>query len=212
MPSAAAASLYPRLIEDEVYYCGFSSPKSYGAVSYFIRHPAGNWLTDSPRFNDHLVQTFESWGGLRHIFLTHRDDVADAPAYSRRFGAELLIHEADADAARGAKLIKGQAPAELSPDFLAIPVPGHTRGHTVLLYKEKFLFTGDHLFGDPATGTLHAHRDYCWYDWEVQTSSMERLLDFNFEWILPGHGTRLKLPADRMRAELKSLIRRMKNE
>src|SRR5438132_12973652 len=29
---------FPRAIEGDVYYCGFTSPKSYGGSSYFVRH------------------------------------------------------------------------------------------------------------------------------------------------------------------------------
>ena len=47
---------FPLLIEEPVYYCGYNSPKSYGGNSYFIRHPAGNWLIDSPKFVMPLVQ------------------------------------------------------------------------------------------------------------------------------------------------------------
>src|SRR5690242_19562232 len=33
---------FPLLIEDDVYYSGFNSPKSYGGNSYFVRRPDGN--------------------------------------------------------------------------------------------------------------------------------------------------------------------------
>jgi hypothetical protein len=39
---------------------------------------------------------------------------------------------------------------------------------------------------------------------------MERLLRFNFEWVLPGHGQRVKLAAAEMRGELEALVNRMK--
>lgn len=210
--AANPVSHYPRLIEDGVYNCGFTSPKSYGATSYFVRHKDGNWMTDSPRFNDHLVEAFKAWGGLRYIFLTHRDDVADADRYAEFFNAKRIIHEGDLDAEPDAEIVlHGQSPTAIAPDFLAIPSPGHTRGHSVLLYKNKFLFTGDHLDGDPQGETLDAFRDYCWYDWKEQTHSMLRLASYRFEWVLPGHGQRLKLPADRMQAELARLVEWMKS-
>jgi glyoxylase-like metal-dependent hydrolase (beta-lactamase superfamily II) len=210
MAVAEARSYFPRLIEDEVYYCGFTSPKSYGATSYFIRRNEGNWLTDSPRFNPHLVERFEAMGGLRYIFLTHRDDVADADLYARRFGAQRIIHEGDLDADPDAEIVvRGRDPVELAAGFTIIPVPGHTRGHCVLLHG-KFLFTGAHLWGDEEGRCLEADSDYCWYDWAEQTRSMELLRQRRFEWVLPGHGRRIKVPADRMRVELARLIGRMK--
>jgi glyoxylase-like metal-dependent hydrolase (beta-lactamase superfamily II) len=70
----------------------------------------------------------------------------------------------------------------------AIPVPGHTRGHLVFLYQNKFLFTGDHLAWSPNRNSLIAFRSACWYSWTEQQRSMNRLLDYDFEWVLPGHG------------------------
>ena len=39
---------------------------------------------------------------------------------------------------------------------------------------------------------------------------MEKLLGFNFEWVLPGHGQKANLPAAQMRKELEKLVRWMK--
>jgi glyoxylase-like metal-dependent hydrolase (beta-lactamase superfamily II) len=38
---------------------------------------------------------------------------------------------------------------------------------------------------------------------------MEKLLAYDFEWVLPGHGPRFHAPAAKMRVALESLIRRM---
>jgi len=69
---------FPLVVEEPVFYCGYNSPKSYGGNSYFIQHPDGNWLIDSPKLVARLVQRLEILGGIANIFLTHRDDVADA--------------------------------------------------------------------------------------------------------------------------------------
>jgi hypothetical protein len=40
---------------------------------------------------------------------------------------------------------------------------------------------------------------------------MARLLDFRFEWVLPGHGRRWRAPScEAMRAELAALVARMR--
>ena len=39
---------------------------------------------------------------------------------------------------------------------------------------------------------------------------MRRLLDFRFEWVLPGHGQRVHLPADEMQRQLDELVKRMR--
>lgn len=38
------------------------------------------------------------------------------------------------------------------------------------------LYTGDHMEADPKNGTLDASSDCCWYDWEEQTRSLEKLI------------------------------------
>lgn len=202
---------FPMEIENEVFYCGFNSPKSFGGNSYFIRHPQGNWLIDSPKFLPHLVRQFERSNGITTIFLTHQDDVADADKYAAYFKSNRIIHEADQNAQPGSEIIiKGNDVILPSADFKIIPTPGHTRGHMVLLYKDKYLFTGDHLWWRRKRKQLGASESLAWYSWGKQTESMSRFLNFDFEWVLPGHGEKKYLPVHEMRRELASLINRMK--
>jgi len=204
---------FPLLVEEPVFYCGYNSPKSYGGNSYFIRHPAGNWLIDSPKFVTPLVKRLEALGGIAHIFLTHRDDVADAARYAEHFHSRRIIHREELSCQLGAEVILDSAgPWELTPGFLAIPTPGHTKGHCVLLFGDRFLFTGDHLDWDRDEQRLAASEDYCWYSWPQQAESMKRLADYRFEWVLPGHGQRVHLPADQMREQILRLVERMREE
>jgi glyoxylase-like metal-dependent hydrolase (beta-lactamase superfamily II)/ferredoxin len=203
---AAANADFPLRLEDNVYYCGFNSPKSYGGNSYFVEHPAGNWLIDSPRFVESLARRFDERGGIRHIFLTHRDDVADAEKWASRFGAKRIIHGLELSAQPGAeRVVSGYDPIALEDGFLAIPTPGHTRGHVVLLYADRFLFTGDHLAWDRETVSLTAHRDYCWYSWREQVRSLRKLAGYSFDWVLPGHGQRVHLASVEMRHAMEKL-------
>jgi glyoxylase-like metal-dependent hydrolase (beta-lactamase superfamily II)/ferredoxin len=201
-----AISSFPLLLEAGVFYCGFNSQKSFGANSYFIRHSEGNWLVDSPRYIKHLVDAVERMGGLRYIFLTHEDDVADAARYAARFGATRIIHRADAAAMRDAEwVVDGSEVIPLTPQFNLIPVPGHTPGSSALLYDERFLFTGDHLWWEPETRSLQAPRRLVWRSREM-VQSLEKLLDYRFEWVLAGHGDRIKLTPEAMRSQLRLLV------
>jgi glyoxylase-like metal-dependent hydrolase (beta-lactamase superfamily II)/ferredoxin len=201
---------FPLVIEEPVYYCGYNSPKSYGGNAYFIRHAEGNWLIDSPKFVMPLVQQLETLGGIDHIFLTHRDDVADAQRYARHFGSRRIIHQDELSSQPGAEVIlDGVGPWELTPGFLAILTPGHTKGHCVLLFQQ-FLFTGDHLDWDRDTLQLSASEDYCWYSWRRQAESMERLAAYRFEWVLPGHGQKVHLPAAEMHKQILRLVESMR--
>lgn len=84
-------------------------------------------------------------GGVDHIFLTHQDDVADAGDYARHFHSQRIIHRLDAGAAKDAEIIlDGTDDTRIGPGRI-IFTPGHTRGHQVLLWEDRFLFTGDHF-------------------------------------------------------------------
>ena len=219
----AATESFPMLIEREgarlgapgaggcksdVFYNGFNSEKSFGANSYFIRHPDGNWLVDAPRYMKKLVDAFGRMGGIAYIFLTHEDDIGDAPRYAKHFHAKRVIHRADADAQPDAEwIIDGLDTVEASPDFRIIPVPGHTDGSMALLYRNRYLFTGDHMAWDREINGLRLATVYVWKESALRRSA-EKLLEFPFEWILPGHGDRMHLPADRMREELQLLLAR----
>jgi glyoxylase-like metal-dependent hydrolase (beta-lactamase superfamily II) len=82
----------------------------------------------------------------------------------------------------------------------------------VLLYRNKFLFTGDHLWWSPERQGLAASRSYCWYSWEEQKESVERLLSYRFEWVLPGHGRRHQASATEMHQLLEQCVNRMQQQ
>jgi glyoxylase-like metal-dependent hydrolase (beta-lactamase superfamily II)/ferredoxin len=186
----AAVAAFPETIEENVLFCGFTSEDSFGAASYLIVRPEGNVMIDSPRGAAPLLAAIERLGGVRTLFLTHRDDVAEHELLRRRFGCERVLCEDDVTSStRGVeRKLPGGSDVALAPDLLVIPTPGHTRGHAVLLYRDKFLFTGDHLAWSPRLGHLYAFRDACWHSWEEQIESMQRLVGHDFERVLPGHG------------------------
>ncbi|CAA7025554.1 unnamed protein product [Microthlaspi erraticum] len=78
-----------------VFHCGFHSKKSYGATSYLILHHEGNILVDSPRYVEKLAGKIEKMGGVRYMFLTHRDDVADHKKWADRFNSTRILHSED---------------------------------------------------------------------------------------------------------------------
>jgi glyoxylase-like metal-dependent hydrolase (beta-lactamase superfamily II)/ferredoxin len=210
----AGIEAFPTLIDENIYFCGYTSEASFGAWSYLIvrpRHEGGNILVDSPRYASRLVKKIELMGGVSRIFLTHRDDVADHERFAKKFKMERIMHERDGAQRYGVEqIIKGDEAVRLDDDLTIIPVPGHTRGHMVLLYRDRYLFTGDHLAWSPMRQTLTAFRDACWYSWTEQTRSMGKLLDYRFEWVLPGHGRIHNDTAKRMREHLERCIEWMK--
>jgi len=203
-----ATTAFPEPVDGNVFFCGYTSKDSFGAWSYFIRREGGNVLVDSPRAAAPLLGRLEEMGGVATMLLTHQDDVADHAQIHRHFGCERVIHRDDAGALRGAGevYLEGSLPVQLDADLLAIPTPGHTRGHVVYLHRE-YLFTGDHLAWSRRRGHLVGFRDANWYSWPEQIRSMKRLLDHDFTWVLPGHGERFHVSSPAaMRKELERCI------
>ena len=207
------SGVFPQELASGIYYVGYNSRKSYGASAYFAQRQGGNVLVDSPRWTRHLVDRFAELGGIQLELLTHRDEVADAERYAPHFGARVFIHEADRDAAPFATdVLTGTGAARIDPSLVAIPLPGHTRGSVVYHLADRYLFTGDSLAYSRTRKTLIAFRRQCWFSWEEQTRSLERLsFAVSFEWVLPGHGDRRQEEPAWMRKSLSDLVERMKS-
>ena len=185
---ALKQAVLPHPVLPQVCFCGYASRETYAAQSWLLLRPEGNVLVDVPRPVPALLHRIEALGGVRHLVLTHRDDVHGHEKLARHFGAERIIHEADVDGGTAAveRRVSGRLPVALAPDLLLIPVPGHTRGSMCLLYREEVLFSGDHLWGrGPSLG---AGRSVGWDSWAEQTRSMEALRAHRFAHVLPGHG------------------------
>ncbi|MEH1784570.1 MBL fold metallo-hydrolase [Nostoc sp.] len=208
-----AQEKFPILVAENVYHCGYHSEKSYGAASYLIQLPEGNILVDSPRFTPPLVKRLEELGPIRYMYLTHKDDVADHQKFADHFQCDRILHTDDitADTRNVEIQLTGSEPFALTPDLLIIPVPGHTKGQTVLLYKNKFLFTGDHLAWSESLHQLAAFHGFCWYSWSEQTKSMRNLANYSFEWVLPGHGRRFHADRETIRQQMHKCIELMES-
>jgi len=112
----------------------------------------------------------QALGGIRWMFLTHCDDVADHAKFRRRSGAKWILHSADLDSqTRDVERKLGGAEAigwmTTSSSFRFRP---HAGVHMPAL-------SGDHAWWDGRRNRVHASKALCWYDWKKQTASMERL-------------------------------------
>ena len=177
----------------EVFYCGWASHRSFGARSWLIQRADGNVMVDVPRWSAPLARRIEVMGGLAQIVLTHRDDVADHQRWAQAFACERWIHRGDADAAPSAEqVLEGLEPLELAPQIELLPTPGHTPGSLCLLLgdQRRVLFSGDHVWWNRDQDVLVCSERYCWWDFNVQIRSLQRLQPLDVAWLLPGHGHR----------------------
>ncbi|HEY7725390.1 MAG TPA: MBL fold metallo-hydrolase [Anaeromyxobacteraceae bacterium] len=189
--AAEAARAFPDPVAGAggLFDCGYASDRSFGAASWLVVREGGNVLVDSPRFARPLLEGIRALGPVRFMVLTHRDDVADHRKWAGALGCERVLHARDVgrSTADVERKVEGDAPVPLGEGLLLVPVPGHTAGSIALLCRERWLFTGDHLWAGE-DGRLEAGRDVCWHSWAEQTRSTERLLDLRFEAVFPGHG------------------------
>ncbi len=139
-------------------------------------------------------------GGLDCIFLTHRDDVNDAHEYAAFFGAERVIHEFERAAQPGAEIILEGEDDHKVRSARILFTPGHTKGHMVLLWRDAYLFVGDHFA--PSTA--------CWHSWDAQIESTRKLDDLTgVEWVFPGHGKWFPVPPRDFPKVIRQRVRKM---
>ena len=180
---------FPFELTPGVFALGHNARESFGAHSYLVPRPDGNLMTDSPRFTRGLAEGIDELGGVRHVLLSHRDDVADADRWADRYGADVWIHEADADAAPYAtKIFEGDEIVEVAPGVVAVPAPGHTEGSVVFHIDGRWLLTGDTLHWNHRRGELDVFAGAMFHSWEALADSMDRLATLAVEWVFPGHG------------------------
>ena len=172
-----------------VWALGHNARSSFGAHSYLVERPDGNLIIDSPRYLRSLAERVDDLGGIAHVLLSHRDDVADADHWAERYGAEVWIHAADADAAPYATvIIDGDESTPVSSGTFVIPVPGHTEGSVVFHVDDRWLFTGDTLHWNHRRNELDVTPEQTFFSWAVLADSMDRLARLRTEWVFPGHG------------------------
>ena len=203
---------FPHDLGDGVHRLGHNAQSSFGAHSYFVRRDSGNLMVDAPRWTREVYGPVGEMGGLDHVLLSHRDDVADAGRYAEHFGARVWIHRDDRDAAPYATdLIEGTEPTVINDSTVAIPVPGHTKGSVLYLVDDHLLFSGDSLAWNPRREELLAFRRACWYSWEEQTLSLGRLAtgEARFDRLFTGHGWSHDADAELFHRELVALVERM---
>jgi glyoxylase-like metal-dependent hydrolase (beta-lactamase superfamily II) len=209
-PLPRPRGLYPWELGGGVHLTGHNAESSFGANAFFVTRPEGNLLVDAPRWTRELVDAFDAAGGIDHVLLTHRDDVADAGRYADRFGARVWIHAADAAAAPFATdVVDGLDPVTIRPGLELVPIPGHTRGSVAFVLEDRVLFSGDSLYWSRTRQDLAVHVHATWYSLDVQIASLARLAEqARFSWVLAGHGDRAETTHDDMHRRLLALVER----
>ena len=203
---------FPFLIGEDIYHCGFHAESSYGAASYFIRTSDGNFMIDSPRYVKRFANALKKLGGVQYQLLTHKDDIADTDKYWSIFKGKRMIHKEDANNFNHYEnFFKGMDDIPINNQLLVIPTPGHTKGSVCFLFK-KVLFSGDHLAfsHEKKKLTPFIFRGHTSSDILIYIKSLEKLLNYDFEYIFPGHGSPFFAKKTAMHHALKECIEDIK--
>ena len=163
------------------------NPDSFGGISYLVVSDGMNFMVDVPEYVEKNRGFIEEKGAPEFIFLTHRDDVADAVMFREKFGCKLIIHETEKYAVRKPDITFKDS--YQIGNALIIHTPGHSPGSSSLYYTgSKVMFTGDHVTADRGKPVAE---DFSWtYDYRLQLQSARKLLQYDFDYILAGHGGR----------------------
>lgn len=203
----APPGVFPLRVAPGVFLCGSNDLRSFGAHAWFIPQAHDPFLVDAPHWDRTLVRAIEDAGGIGHVLLTHRDDIADAQRYAEHFGARVWIHDADRDAAPFATdIITTEDEETIFPGMVAFAVPGHTRGSVLYLHSQRHLFSGDTLAWSRQTSDLRAIKTI-WYSRREFQRSLTRFAGsgHRFEHVFPGHGDWTRSPVSDMNDRLARL-------
>ncbi|TNE85883.1 MAG: MBL fold metallo-hydrolase [Deltaproteobacteria bacterium] len=235
---------FPRELEPGVWMLGQPSTRNYGATAFFLEREGGGVLVDLPKPSKSLFAWLREHGGVSRIFLTHADHAQHHAEFVAAFpGAKRMLGRRDvnkyahayADATTEVELLLDSDGGPLDFDghplpvermseteLVLLPQPGHTPGGFCLLYRGRYLFTGDHLAYSHRLGHPVGARLQCWQDWEVLTSSVDQLAHWahaghlRFAWLLPGHGEEARLceepDADAVAAQLDAGVAWMREQ
>ena len=204
--------VFPYRMTDGVFALGNNALSSFAAHSFLVTRTEGNLMVDSPRFNRALAESVDALGGIGHVLLSHRDDVADADRWADRYGARVWIGEADADAAPYATDVTGEDDLTvIAPGVVSVPAPGHTKGHVLFHIDDQLLFTGDTLHWNHRRGELDVFPKQTFFSWSVLADTMDLLATLPVEWVFAGHGMWHRVGNDEWARQMAALGQAMRD-
>lgn len=191
----------------------------YGVHAYFIVSNGEAIMVDPFDHRDEVVAAqLDQLRGLgdprllRQV-VTHRhfDHYEGAPKIKAATGARLGAHPDDA--AELTELLK-TPPDDLLNDGDVLPVgglhlevintPGHTPGHLCFYLREdRALFSGDHIMGRGTVVVGPPEGDMIQY-----LASLRRLLDYDLDLIVSGHGPLITEPKKRIQELIQHRLER----
>jgi glyoxylase-like metal-dependent hydrolase (beta-lactamase superfamily II) len=189
--------------------------------AYYLVLPDMRLLFHGPDRVDFYKQHhafFSEHGGIDRQVMNHGADASPACTYvEKTYGAPIYIHDDDVDHAIRKR--KGPVSGSFSKSHSvttgleAIPLPGHTPGFTVFLWRApgtRYLIAGDIIFEDPQSWTAFLGEGL----YQLGARSLQRLGEIECDVLLPNETAGENTPPIRFgeserRAILQDVLRRV---
>lgn len=184
-----------------------------GTNTYIVGQDELAVIDPGPAIDSHIEALADTCAGrLRWILVTHthRDHSPAAQPLAALTGAELVGNVLENDGFQDTSFSGARALAQDetvgNDEFTirALMTPGHVANHICYLVEEdRILMTGDHMMGGstvvivPPAGNM---RDYI--------ASLERMLNYDIEFVAPGHGDLITQPHDEIHRLIKHRLQR----
>ena len=183
-----------RQILPEVHEFLDRSESTFGGKGFLVTGPKYNVLVDTPACTPRVVDAIREAGGLRYMFLSHRDEIGEIEALHQVVGGAVIMHRSEAHLVPCGTDLVFDTDFHVEPGLWALHTPGHSPGSAcLLLHREglRVLFTGDHILRRRDQVPAPLRFPWTW-DWEAQVTSARRLLEFDFDYLVPSHASKLK--------------------
>ena len=179
-----------RLIFEDIYtWSVFSEERQIDFNGHLWVRPDGNIAMDPVAMCDADRMQLAELGGAKWIVLTNRDHEREAAAFQKWTGAEVVVHEADADALgiKPARTIRDGD--TVVPGLQAVHLQfGKSPGEIALYFSEKrALLFGDLVVGEPM-GRLTLLADEKLAVAPKAALQLRKVLELPFDTVLVGDG------------------------
>ncbi|MFZ4640787.1 MAG: MBL fold metallo-hydrolase [Nodosilinea sp.] len=152
-----------------------------GGTAYLIVNNSplqtqGNLLIDAPPWTQATQDFLAARGGVRWLFITHREALGRAAMIQKTLNCELVIQEQEAYLLPGTPTTTFHQSFCFNPQTEALWTPGHSPGSACVYHRDYggILFTGRHLLPNPQ-GDIQPLRLAKTFHWPRQLAQVEAL-------------------------------------
>ncbi len=176
-------------LEDLYSWSVYSDARQIDFNGHLWVHGDGNIVIDPVAMCDADRAQLKQLGGAKWIVITNRDHEREAAAFQEWTGAEIIVHEADADSMEikpSRTITDGE---KIANGLQAVHLPyGKSPGEIALYFidKQAILF-GDTVAGEPM-GRLTLLADEKLVDAPKAAMQLRKVLALNFNAVLVGDG------------------------